>query len=498
MRIFFVSAECKPFSKAGGVGDVSGELPPELRRLGLDVHILTPLYGSIRLEGCRLRRETEYHFDFHRNAEAVEVYSGDLDGVPVHFFSNPNYFHGSRYGFPYVSSPGVPFYDDALRFSFFSEACLHYIRDRNPDIVHVNDWTTCFLPGRLRQEESGAKTVLTVHNIGYQGNIGIENLRDTGISGLIRDDALRPLLLDPRAEWNSVNPLRLGLELADAANTVSPEYCREITLPEDDGRLFSGGRGLHEVAARRYRQGRLVGILNGFRYSGPPTEAGLVHTLERKASTKRALSGSFPEPDNMLLGFVGRAVDQKLRLLAEPLAGASVLEHLLEIPGVNLAFLAAGEESYERFLQGFAHRDNVLLDLSFDSEKATRIGLGSDVFLMPSVHEPCGIAQMQSMSQATPPLVRWTGGLADTVVSHHSPRGTGFGFDGSTREEVLDNLLRTVREALSLYRFDPDGFRRLQRNAFFSRFRWDDSGSEYLEKLYRPILSDGPVRNRAT
>jgi starch synthase len=489
MRVFFVSAECRPFSKAGGVGDVAAELPWELRRQGVDAHILTPLYGSVRLQGRRLRQEARYVFDFHRYREEAELYSADLDGVPVHFVSNPVYFRGERYGRPYVSTPGVPFYDDVLRFSFFCEACLHYILDLAPDIVHVNDWTTCFLPGRLAQQGPGPKIALTVHNIGYQGNTGIEALLDTGVAALLRDDALRPLFLDPRPEWNSVNPLRLGLELADAANTVSPTYCREITCPEDESRFFSGGRGLEEVAARQRSRGRLFGILNGYRYASRPTEEGFARTLEAKAAKKRELSREFSEPDNFLLGFVGRAVEQKLKLLMEPLDGGSVLQHLLELPGLNLACLASGQEAYERFLRGLAHRENFFLDLSFDSEKASRIGLGCDVFLMPSAYEPCGIAQMQSMSQATPPLVRWTGGLADTVLPHDSPRGTGFGFDGSSREEILDNLVRTVREALSLYRSNPAGFKSLQKNAYFARFSWSGSAREYVDRLYTPLLS---------
>jgi starch synthase len=335
---------------------------------------------------------------------------------------------------PYVYSKKAPCYDDALRFSFFSEACLQLIKDKKPDIVHVNDWVLGFLFGRMVIERLPPKRVLTIHNIGYQGSLGVELIKGWSIEKILYDSEVGALFRDPRSEWNNINTLRLAIELSHRINTVSPNYSKEITEPDNAARFFEGGKGLEKITRRLYEKGWLVGILNGFEYKFEQSDDEFGRILKRKAEMKRAISVAFNNPDAFLLGFVGRAVEQKFRLLTEEIDGKMVLEHILATPGINLAILATGNPEYERILNDLKadkNKKNCSITMEFDKQKADQISIGSDAFLMPSLFEPCGITQMDSLSNATPPLVRWTGGLVDTVRPHTDADGTGFGFDGS-------------------------------------------------------------------
>jgi starch synthase len=210
MKVLYISAECRPYSKVGGVGDVTAELPPALKEQGIDIEIVTTPHEH-------------YQVHYHGMDETVQIYKSDLSGVPVNLLKNPTYFEG-KYGTPYIYSPTIPFYDDALRFSFFSEACLGLIKKKKPDIVHINDWTLGYLFGRMFVEKMPQKRVLTIHNIGYQGNIG-----KAAIQGWDIDDVIGRMFMDPHIEWNSINLLKLAMELSDKVNTVSPGYCLEIT-----------------------------------------------------------------------------------------------------------------------------------------------------------------------------------------------------------------------------------------------------------------------------
>ena len=501
MKVLYIAAECKPFSKVGGVGDVAGELPAALARLGVDVEVVTPAYG--RGVGPSRRTQT-----FQGQREAVAFIEDELTGVPVTLVANPTYFaadytqsphpplpfpstelFSKHYGVPYVDSARIPFYDDAIRFAFFSEACLGLIAARQPDIVHVNDWPMGYLFGRMAVEALPQTRVLTIHNVGYQGNLWRGSIRGWDMERLADHPTVGPFFADPHPAWDSVNALRLGMELAHQVNTVSPRYRDEMMQPEDRYRYFEGGKGLDGVAARLDAEGRLHGILNGFEYAGEPTDDAFEETLARKAAMRQALAGSFENPDALLLGFVGRAVEQKFKLLAEPLHGKSVLEHLLDMPDVNVALVATGLPEYERFIARFIGRPNYSATVAFDRERARQISLGSDLLLMPSLFEPCGITQMESMSGATPPLVRWTGGLVDTVRPHTEEDGTGFGFDGRTGPEVLMNLLMTVREAVRVRHAKHDQFKALQRRGFAQRFLWSTAAAEYVRMYERAMAS---------
>ncbi len=510
MKVLYITAECKPFSKVGGVGDVAGELPPALKDQGVDIEIVTPCYGETLQKDPTLSALTpahEYSLAFQGVNEQISILRTETRGVPVNLLKNPAYFETdyslkpdkapfihpllfkNDYSTPYVYSRKIPYYDDALRFSFFCRACIPFIQEKAPDIVHINDWVMGYLPGWLKIYDISRKMVLTIHNMGYQGNIHHEAIRDWDIRHIARNQDTGPLFLDPRTAWNSINPLRLAMELAHRTNTVSPTYKKEITMPEDQSSFFQGGRGLHEVAARLDSQGRLHGILNGFEYPFSPDDAGFETMIREKSRMKSTLAGDFPDPDALLLGFVGRAVEQKFRLLREEIQGKSVLEHILDMPGVNVAVLATGDHEYETFLQSLSDRPNLCAILAFDAKKAEQISLGSDVFLMPSLFEPCGITQMQSLCHATPPMVRWTGGLADTVRPHTDPAGTGFGFDGSSCTEILKNQLEAVNQARQMYTQNPQKFQTLQYRGYYERFLWETSAREYIEKIYQPVMS---------
>ena len=505
MKVLYIAAECKPFAKAGGVGDVTGELPPALKAQGVDIEIVTPWYGVTSCGDATLSDGWELRW--RGTSQRVDVLTAALRGVPVTFLKNATYFEtdysqGERlppfssphlfkknYATIYVDSePTLPYIDDAARFAFFSEACIGLIERRSPDIVHVNDWVLGYLFGRMTMRRMPQKKVLTIHNIGYQGNLGRDLIVGWPIESMAVDPLLGPLFADPRPSWNSVNALRLGMETADAVNTVSPTYKKEMMQPEDPRRYFEGGKGLEGVTARLDREGKLQGILNGFEYESVADDASFAATLAAKATAKVALSRNFESPDGFLFGFVGRAVEQKFKLLTEPLDGKSVLEHILDIPRVNVAIVATGQREYENFLARLRGRPNVDVTIEFNRTKAQQISLGSDVFLMPSLFEPCGITQMESLSHATPPLVRWTGGLLDTVVPHTDPSGTGFGFDGTNRREILENLVAAAREAVRLYSDDKPGFRQLQRRGFAERFRWTASAGRYIAGLYAPLM----------
>lgn len=234
--------------------------------------------------------------------------------------------------------------------------------------------------------------------------------------------------------------------------------------------------------------------------------------LKRKREENSALARYFGNPHRMLLGFVGRAVKQKFMLLTERLDGRPVFEHILDIPDINVLVLATGEAEYEAFLTALAverfadsrlydqllaapRRRNFASIIAHDSQIGSRIQLGCDVFLMPSRDEPCGITQFESMAKATLPLVRATGGLKDTVIPHTEPNGTGFTFDGASRDEVLRGLVTTVREAARVFRDESDRFLALQANAFRARFLWSDSARRYRDELYAPATKTPVVED---
>lgn len=488
MKVLYFALECKPFSKVGGVGDVALELPLSLKKLGVDIEIVTPLYSEIDKKYYQEKSYRDFKVEYKdktgvKRDESVSLYRSTYRGIDVTFIQNKTYFEG-EYGKPYVFSRHTPYYDDFIRFNFFSLAAAEVVKEKKPDIVHVNDWGLGFLLGKLKLDKVTCKRILTIHNNSYQGNMWIPAVRNWSAMEFMYDRDLRKDFKDPRRKWNSVNPLQLGILSAQAVNAVSPTYKKEILKKDRSYSFFSGANGLKKAIKKVNRKKMLYGILNGFDYNETVTYD---ETIKLKSENKRKIGFKFKNPDNFLIGFVGRAVEQKFKLLKEKYKGKSVLEHIIQNENINVAILATGLPEYEEFLKEFKDFDNVSITLAFDKELAKNISLGCDLFLMPSLYEPCGITQIESLSHATPPLVRFTGGLKDTVTPFNKKGGSGFGFNGFTRNSVLKNLINEVNRAVNIYYGDKELFDNIRREAFKKRFLWEDSAKEYID-MYKRVL----------
>lgn len=488
MKVLYFALECKPFSKVGGVGDVALELPLALQKEGIEIEIVTPLYTSVDSSWVEDTPYNTFLLPYKNKKgemveESVSLYYSTFKDIKVTFIQNSTYFEGD-YGVPYVFSSHTPFYDDFIRFHFFSIAASRIVTDKSPDIVHANDWGLGFLMAKLKYNNNPAKRLLTIHNNSYQGNMWIPAIRNWSVMEFMSIKDIKKNFKDPRIKWNSVNPLKLGILSSDAVNAVSPTYKKEMLLRDRPSGYFYGAGGLHKSIRKLNKNGRMYGILNGFEYKHGRDYN---ETIKNKEISRAALSSYFKNPDNFLIGFVGRAVEQKFKLLQEKYNGKSILEHIVNNKRVNIAILATGLPEYEEFLKDFSDYDNVSITLAFDRDMAARISLGCDLFLMPSLYEPCGITQMESLSNATPPLVRFVGGLKDTVVSYKKSGGTGFGFNGFSKKSVLRNLVTAVSEAVDLYYNEPEMFDKIRREAFKQKFLWSDSAKKYI-RMYKELL----------
>jgi len=473
LRILFVSAEVAPYAKVGGLADVAGSLPKALHALGHDARIMMPRYGGV--DAAR--------YDLQPIPGAFAVPLPDRDepaglwvttmngGVPVYAVESERYFaREAVYGYP----------DDGERFVFFCRAVLQALKhlDWEPDIVHCNDWHTAIIPNLLRTACEGdpffaeMATVFSIHNLAYQGIFDQRFLAMTGLGGTF----LRPQIGE---RPDQVDLLSQGILYADALSTVSPTYAREILTPEY-------GEGLDAVL--KYRKGRLFGILNGLDSDtfDPATDPHLVarydrDSLDRKVENKLALQreGSLTEDASIpVVGIVSRLADQKGFDLLEP-----IIEPLLREVGAQFVLLGTGDQHYHDFFRRIGERfpAQAAIALTFDAGLAQRIYAGADLFLMPSRYEPCGLGQMIAMRYGTVPVVRRTGGLADTVTDYQpsSGQGNGFVFQGYTPHACFVALIRAVETFRR-----PEEWRRLQRRGMEADFSWAASARHYAE-LYR-------------
>ncbi len=477
LNILFAAFEAVPFLKTGGLGDVAGSLPAALRGDGYEVRVMLPKFDAIPPE---YRARMTHLADFRVRLGWRDLYCGietlEEGGVTCYFIDNEYYFkRGGPYGY----------FDDGERIAFFSKAVvesLQYLPDFRCDVLHCNDWHTALAPVFLREFYQGlplyenVKTVLTVHNLKFQGQMSDSVLGD--ILGLAHIPAAARQL---RSDSGSVNFLKGGLCYSDLLTTVSPTYAEEIKS------AFYGER-LDEVFRRRADV--LSGIRNGIdtaRYD-PASDPQLAARFSRdelsgKAVCKAALQRELglPEEERMpLVILVGRLTEQKgLDLLQR------VLDELLAQP-VQLAVLGTGERRYEDMLRYFAWKygEKMRALLTFDEPLSRRMYAGADLLLMPSLFEPCGLAQMIAMRYGTLPVVRETGGLRDSVQPYNrfTGEGTGFSFANYNAHEMKDALCR----ALLLYREEPERFRALVRNAMAADFSWDRAAREY-RALYRRL-----------
>jgi starch synthase len=530
-RVLLVAAECRDLVKVGGLGDVVRELAQALQALDVPVSILMPCYDKLQRLGEPI---ASFPVQFGTKSDwLVKIFKYELDGIPVYLLRNETFF-GGAYGEVYVDSDRLghgPFEDDAQRFAFFSAAGLEFIHRhaelRGLTALHCHDWHTGVMLTLLKhdaryQHLAGAlRTLFTIHNLDYQGTRPFETAGDRELfsfaewfPALYQDlkgrDALEPLS-DPHADLPCFNPMRAGINLADAVNTVSPNYAAEITRPDDPARNFVGGRGLEGDLKRR--GSRLVGILNGLDYTlynpaslTPPFDAGLADWPNARRRHKLALLRRLPNTlqglanrlgngfknresvlkkmaafhprgwqDKPLVVAVTRAARQKASILLETLDGDGLVFQEILRRDIYLIILGTGE--LEDQLEEINQRANGLFVCAFNPSLAGMLYAGGDIFLMPSDFEPCGISQMIAMRYGCLPLVPDIGGLSNTV---HDMQ-TGFVYRGESRQAACRALLDTLDSALACYAGDREKWVAMQEQAMSARFEWAESAEKYIE-----------------
>ena len=469
MKILYVASEAVPFCKTGGLADVAGSLPAALASQGAEVAVVLPLYQKVKERfGNQLYFECYDFIDLAWRHSYCGLFSMEKDGVTWYFLDNEQYFNRpDLYGYM----------DDGERFGFFSRAVVRMLPHLKfwPDVIHCNDWQTALVPIYLKDDGvredrfRSIRTVLTIHNIEYQGRYNRQTLGDLfGLDHGWADDGT--ILMD-----GDVNLLKGAILCADAVNAVSPTYANELKMPYFAHRLDS--------IMRRCGY-KLHGVLNGIdeeRYN-PATDPHIAANYslddmggkqQDKAELQKML-GLRQEPYVPIVGMVSRLVSHKgLDLVSE------VLGDMMELP-MQLVVLGKGDRKYEEFFQWAAQQypGRMAVRLDYNEELSMAIYAGADLFLMPSKSEPCGLSQMIAMRYGTVPIVRETGGLKDTVRPYEAWRDSGNGF--TFANYASSDMLYVVREAVYLYKDYPDAFARLRARAMTSDFSWARSAGEYL------------------
>jgi starch synthase len=473
LKILFVAAECVPFAKVGGLADVVPALARALRELGVETAIVLPHYRGVA-EKTELGECATVNVPLAGEVRSCKVCRGTLprEEVPVYFLDYPPYF--DRPGI--YGERGKEYPDSLERFAFLSRAALAIPEAVGfvPDVFHVHDWHAALVPVYARFDGAmEAKVLLTIHNLAYQGIYPRKRAMALGLpQGMIS-------AITHRGE---LNLLYGGIKFADLVNTVSPTYAQEI---QEDG------EGLEEILRERAQKGELFGILNGVDYEvwNPEIDpfiwahysaAGPARKAINKERLQREL-GLAPEADVPLVGMISRLVDQKGFDLV-----MSAFERMMSL-GIQFVLLGTGNPNYEEFFRIAIrrHPGRAAALITFSEEWAHRIEAACDIFLMPSKFEPCGLNQMYSLRYGTVPVVRATGGLADTVREYDPATDTGNGFVFS--EYSLEAMLAALRRAVDLYRGDRGAWRRLMVRGMCEDHSWRASAREYM-KLYGRLV----------
>ena len=483
MNIVWITSEAVPYAKTGGLADVSSALPKALATRGHNVSVIMPYYPQVMKELAQKTTVTHELLEvpFGRSTEWAQIREHKIqDDLSFYFIEYNNFFdRPTLYDYN-----GVEFEDNASRFIFFSRATMQAVLalELKPNILHTNDWPTSlcnvYLKTPLYWHETNFKdcrSVLTIHNIGYQGIFGKSNLFLTGLGWEYFNDSCLEY-------YDQLNFLKAGIMTADIVNTVSPTYAREI-LTAEYGFALDGP--LQHVACRN----RLRGILNGIDVDewNPMTDTLLpanysVDDLSGKTSCKEILQKEFGlniDSSVPVLGIVSRLAAQKgIEVFS------SVIESILHEDNVQVAILGTGDPGLEGHLSSLngKYPGRFSVHIGYDNRLAHLIEGGSDFFVMPSRYEPCGLNQMYSMRYGTVPIVRSTGGLEDTVTNYDHEKlenSTGFKFYDLT----YDGLKNTLKWAVSVYYDEPDNFKRVIYNGMTKDFSWDKTASEY-EAMY--------------
>jgi starch synthase len=489
-NVLFVSSEVYPYAKTGGLADVSSALPQQLREFNHDVRIVMPKYGFIgekkqkihivnRLQGMDFKIG-EKEVVLHAKSSAILT---NRTRVQVYLIESEEYFH--RMGLYVDPATHLDYPDNDERFIAFAhsvfETCKRLLW--KPDIIHCNDWQTGLIPAFLKtfyKDDpffAGTKSVFTIHNLAYQGNFPASTFPKTGLP----QEMFTPQGMEFHGQ---VSFLKAGLTYADAITTVSEKYAEEIRTKEY-------GCGLEALLTRRKRD--LYGILNGIDLHvwNPERDSNIVKsysaaTIEVKEESKKDLCSTMGLPyteGTPLIGLIARLSDQKgLDLIAD------AMENIIK-SGAQLVILGSGDKKYEEMFLKFSKKypDQIAIHVGFHDNFAHKIEAGADMFIMPSAYEPCGLNQMYSMHYGTVPVVRATGGLADTVIDCEEGTrkypATGFVFEKYDAKAFWKALER----AITLYRKDKTAWRQLQLAGMAKDFSWDRSALSYAE-LYEKVL----------
>lgn len=466
MKVLFVSSEAAPFYKSGGLGDVAGSLPAQLAAGGAQVCAVMPLYGFMG-EAWRSRMKFVAHFDVPLawRRQYCGVFELHQDGVTWYFLDNEYYF----------KRPGAyGQFDDGERFAFFSRAVMEMLWRLNeyPDVIHCNDWQTALIPVYLKTlyaswpEYRGIRTVYTIHNIQYQGQYDLALLGDVF--------SLEPSRAGLVEYHGAINLTKGAIVCCDKLTTVSPSYADEILTDEESHGL---GGILRE---NRYK---LAGILNGIDTAAynPAADKALFAPYDSQDPSAKAINKGnlqqmleLPEnPEVPIIGLISRLVDHKgLDLIS------AVMDDLLD-EGLQFVVLGTGEGRYEQEFLNIQGRypEKVSANIAFSDDLARKIYAGCDLFLMPSRSEPCGLSQLIALRYGAVPIVRETGGLADTIqsVDDAGENGNGFSFSAYNAQDMLF----TIRRALAFYH-DKPLWQKLIRRAMACDFSWGESAKDYL------------------
>ncbi len=488
LKVAYVASEAVPYSKTGGLADVAGALPQHLAALKHEVALITPLYSTIDRKKHRLQPLAELgepslwldgeerRFEIWQAVPQKPTRSKTAR-LQTYFIACPEFFERDAL---YVDpATGADFDDNHLRFAFFARAVLAALERLNfqPDILHANDWQAALVPAYLRTAErdhpffKGARTVLTIHNVAYQGLFPAETFDALGISKSLYYPT------SPFEFWGKVNFLKAGIHYADLVTTVSETYAQEIQSANEFG------YGLEGVL--RDRRSALAGVINGVDYdSWSPQRDTLIkknydeNSIDDKAHNKadllRLCGFTKDRQHKPLIGVISRLADQKGFDLIEEIAA--------ELFALDISFvlLGTGQEKYHELFLDIEKQypDRVKVFLKFDDALAHKIEAGADIFLMPSRFEPCGLNQMYSLRYGTIPVARKTGGLADTIVDFSEAKGraTGFLFEEYTGAALLEAIKLALKQFSNL-----KTWRALQKRAMKKDFSWKKSAKRYAE-----------------
>jgi starch synthase len=482
-NVLFVSSEVYPYSKTGGLADVSNSLPQALNSLGNEVRIITPKYGPLderRLQIHEIKRLKDIAVDIDDKSYKFNIKSSFIHGkntkAQVYLLENQDFFKNKGVYQNIKTKKDFPNNDE--RFLFFSKAVLDVLEilQWKPDVIHCNDWQAGLIPAFIKTvykdnpHIKDIKTVFTIHNLAYQGNFNKAMFKKTGLP----EEVLEKGMHDGKFSF-----LKTGLNYADKITTVSEKYAEEIRTDKE----YSCGM----ETTLEERKKDLVGILNGIdpsiwnpSYDKVITYRYTYQEIPLKYENKRELLNKYKfefSEDVPLMGMITRLVDQKGFDLME-----KVLPELMK-EDVQLIILGTGDEKYHKFLKNAKKKyaKKLIIHVGFDEDLAHHIEAGCDMFLMPSKYEPCGLNQMYSLAYGTVPIVRDTGGLSDTIVDYKKPNGNGFLFEKYEASEFL----KTLKTAIKVFQ-DKNAWYKIMRNGMALDFSWKVSAKKYMS-LYSKL-----------